>query len=319
MRRVDRSTVQAPGSLTTVGGAGDLERQAAAAHYGAGGRKAFKFKVYKSKDVIEALGVLFHKKCAYCEGRFGAFGPVDIEHYRPKGGVREDVAHGGYWWLATNWDNLLPSCVDCNRERYQKVATEVITGLDWDAAAEVLAGKKNAFPIAGGNRASCQHDDHDAEDPLLIDPTRRDPEAHLEWGEILERSAQRLSVAVPREHHGKKDLYAENSIAIYGLNRRALVEERTLVMLALRAQHASIVEMIDIATIASGAVLNRLLTLIEKKFTLFLSHRDDDKPYSRCARSFIDARSASLLAGLHALRLTSKAAAAPAHSSQISP
>lgn len=313
MRKVDRSAVPAPDSLTIFGGVGDKERQAAAAHYGAGRKNPFKFKAYKSKDVVEALGVLFHKKCAYCEGRFGAFGPVDIEHYRPKGGVSEDPAHCGYWWLAASWDNLLPSCVDCNRERYQHVATEGMAGLDWDVVAEVLAGKKNAFPIAGPARAGCHLDDHDAEDPLLIDPTRRDPEAHLVWSEVSDRAAQSLSIAVPRVHHGQKDLYGKSSIAIYGLNRRGLVEERTLVMLALRTQHASILDLIDMATMASGALLDRLLIRIEKEFMLFLAHRDDDKPYSRCARSFIDAQSASLLAGLHGLRQASVAAALPAH------
>lgn len=314
MRRVDRTSVPAPDSLTTVGGAGDLERQGAAAHYGSGHTQAFKFKAYKGKDVVEALRDLFYKKCAYCEGRFGAFGPVDIEHYRPKGGVKEDVTHGGYWWLAANWDNLLPACVDCNRERYQHVANAGMTQRDLDAVTEILAGKKNAFPIAGSTRAGCQHDDHDAEDPLLIDPTRRDPEAHLDWSEVSDRAAQQLSVAVARENHGQRDPYGEKSIAIYGLNRRGLVEERTAVMLALRTQHASILDLIDIATMASGVVLDRLLTRIEKEFTLFFSHRDDDKPYSRCARSFIDAQSASLLAQLNTLRLASAAAATTAPS-----
>lgn len=311
MRRVDRSKVPAPDSLTRGGGSGEMEHQAAAVHYGAGSKKAFKFKAYKNKDVVEALRILFHKKCAYCEGRFGAFGPVDIEHYRPKGGVREDPAHRGYWWLAANWDNLLPSCVDCNRERYQHVATVGMTERDLDAVAEILAGKKNAFPIAGRTRAGCQHDDHEAEDPLLIDPTRRDPEAHLDWSEVSDRDAQQLSVAIPREQHGQVDPYGEKSIAIYGLNRRGLVEERTAVILALRTQHASIVELIDMATSASGPLLDRFLTRIEKDFTLFLSHGDDDKPYSRSARSFIHAQSASLLAGLRSLRLASAAAATP--------
>jgi hypothetical protein len=58
-------------------------------------------------------------------------------------------------------------------------------------------------------------------------------------------------------------------------------------MLALRTQHASIVNLIDIATMLSGAALNRMLNHIEQEFTRFLAHSDDDKPYSRCAQSFI--------------------------------
>ncbi|MDY0964786.1 hypothetical protein [Massilia sp. CFBP9026] len=132
---------------------------------------------------------LFYKKSAYCEGRFGAFGPVDIEHYRPKGGVKVDVTHGSDWWFAANRDNSLPACVDCNRERYKHVANAGMTQRDLDAVMEILAGKKNAFPIAGSTWACCQHDDHDSENSLLIDPTGRDPEAHLEWSEDSDESA----------------------------------------------------------------------------------------------------------------------------------
>ncbi|MEF9674035.1 hypothetical protein QNM99_25505 [Pseudomonas sp. PCH446] len=44
---------------------------------------------------------------------------MDVEHYRPKGAVSEDASHPGYWWVAMDWDNLLPSCIDCNRKRKQ--------------------------------------------------------------------------------------------------------------------------------------------------------------------------------------------------------
>lgn len=304
MRQVDRSSIKAPDSLTVPGGAGDLERHAAVAHYGAGNAKAYKFKAYKGKDVILALEELFHKKCAYCEGRFAAFGPVDVEHFRPKGRVKEAPAHRGYWWLAASWDNLLPSCVDCNRERYHQLASQGMSRGELDAAREVLAGKKDAFPIAGSVRAGCASDDHDAEDPLLIDPTRRDPEVHLAWSEVTGGTSYHLSVAVARETGGRSDPYGETSIAIYGLNRRALVEERTALMLALRVQYVSILNLIDIATALSGTDLERMLAHIEMEFTRFVAHGEADKPYSRCAQSYISSQSADLLARLRVLRAT---------------
>lgn len=302
MRRVDRASVRPPDSLTLPGEAGDLERQAAADHYAAGNTKAYKFKAYKGKDVVRALRALFLKKCAYCECRIGAFGPADIEHFRPKAGVREDPAHGGYWWLAAEWKNLLPACIDCNRERYQHVAIEGMTDRDLDAVREILAGKKNAFPIAAPVRAACKNDDHDAEDPLLIDPTRRDPEVHLAWGEVSCHGAQQLSVAVAKQLRGGPDPYGEKSIAIYGLNRRGLVEERTAMMLALRTQHASIVSLIDIATMLDGLPLSLTLDHIDKEFTRFVAYGDDKEPFSRCAQSFIAAQSTHLLSRLRALR-----------------
>jgi hypothetical protein len=93
------------------------------------------------------------------------------------------------------------------------VATEGITERDLVAVGKILAGKKNAFPIAG-TRASCEHDDHDAEDPLLVDPTRREAAAHLTWSQISDRNAHQLSVAVARQTNGKPDRYGEKSIAL---------------------------------------------------------------------------------------------------------
>jgi hypothetical protein len=80
---------------------------------------------------------IFYKKCAYCERLIsGYYG--DAEHYRPKGAVTcsngagdlvraacklpdarrpgkfVTVSHPGYFWLAYDWRNLMPSCVYCN-------------------------------------------------------------------------------------------------------------------------------------------------------------------------------------------------------------
>jgi len=70
---------------------------------------------------------LFHNKCAYCEIYLSGFIP-DAEHFRPKGKVTyqsstikvkdedgTEIVHPGYFWLAYNWKNLLPSCHTCNR------------------------------------------------------------------------------------------------------------------------------------------------------------------------------------------------------------
>ena len=93
------------------------------------------------------LANVFHGKCAYCEVHIAqARQSGDAEHYRPKGAVNRrlpgrtglprvrvkapdgsEIDHPGYFWLAYNWRNLLPSCRRCNSED----------------------GKKNQFPVTG--------------------------------------------------------------------------------------------------------------------------------------------------------------------------
>lgn len=80
---------------------------------------------------------VFNKKCAYCETPVSR-SVFHAEHYRPKGRVTangkkvkiqddqgNDIDHPGYFWLAFDWRNLLPSCALCN----------------------TVNGKKNQFPI----------------------------------------------------------------------------------------------------------------------------------------------------------------------------
>lgn len=127
MIRVRRD--QPPSVLTDEDGPGLRERAEAEAAYAeyleaiqdGAEDKGFKFSfsVYKHADVKERLEELFHGKCAYCESRYSSTRPMDVEHYRPKGRVAESEGHPGYYWLAAEWTNLLPSCIDCNRRRNQ--------------------------------------------------------------------------------------------------------------------------------------------------------------------------------------------------------
>lgn len=74
-------------------------------------------------SVREKLNKYYFHKCAYCE----VICKAEIEHYRPKKGVSEDNTHNGYYWLAYEWSNLVPSCRYCNTE----------------------GGKGNQFPVMG--------------------------------------------------------------------------------------------------------------------------------------------------------------------------
>lgn len=76
--------------------------------------------------VIDVLNECYYYKCGYCERRY----KLDVEHYRPKGEVRDLnneiikvknsvgklIAHPGYYWLGYEWSNLIPACISCNRD-----------------------------------------------------------------------------------------------------------------------------------------------------------------------------------------------------------
>lgn len=148
MIRVDKTSVVAPSSLTSQGCHGEKELSAARLFYATwtSGDKGFSFAAYKGDDVVNSLQHLFHGKCAYCESRYTSTQPVDVEHYRPKGGVEEAPDHGGYWWLAMKWENLLPSCIDCNRRRKQVLVDQHTTLVELELAllqkGDVPLGKR---------------------------------------------------------------------------------------------------------------------------------------------------------------------------------
>src|SRR5688500_1280853 len=118
MRAVERG--QCPPGLDGPDSVGGRERARAIAFYAdeANRDESFDFRAYGHDDVKLELERMFHQKCAYCESDYGATEPVDVEHYRPKGAfLRPDgsLSNPGYYWLAAEWTNLLPSCIDCNR------------------------------------------------------------------------------------------------------------------------------------------------------------------------------------------------------------
>lgn len=154
------------------------------------------------------LANVFHGKCAYCETMVtpGFFG--DGEHYRPKGnvtvadhaGVRRTIvegekSHPGYYWLAYDWRNLLPSCQRCNN------------------------AKLDQFPVAKAHvhLAASQPEVLDAaEEPLLINPYLEDSGAYLAFGEFGVISA------INDNPKGKA------TIEVFNLTRKELTDERWL-------------------------------------------------------------------------------------------
>lgn len=254
MRKVSRGTKPSPAALSKRGRDKLTEFERAKNHMSAAlppgtERTAFEFRSYKADEVKRWLEELFHGKCAYCESYYAAQAPVDVEHYRPKGAVEGAHDHPGYWWLAMDWDNLLPSCIDCNRRRRQKTPRAVN-----DVALlhrTMLTGKKDCFPI-GGVRAGTISSDLSGEGALLLDPTRDDAADHLLYwidegpaaGLALPKSgtpavvlpAANEQAGAVAAHAGTAGLSVRGavSIQIYGLNRLRLVQERARVLQRLR-------------------------------------------------------------------------------------
>jgi uncharacterized protein (TIGR02646 family) len=212
--------VKRPPTPTYLDGAtspGGRERAKCIAFYGVAGNKLakFPFKAYKADPVKEALTELFGGKCAYCEAFYEQAHPVDVEHFRPKGGFARDtkLETPGYYWLAAEWSNLLPSCVDCNRARYQK----------FSRLPYHMTGKANKFPLATEARRARRPGQERHESPLLLDPCRDHPEEHLLFDD-------HGNVDPTRDAHGRVKMKGKVSIEVFGLDRDPTVRARRRVL-----------------------------------------------------------------------------------------
>ena len=167
-----------------------------------GNSPIFKQNIWKKYKLF--LNDLFHEKCAYCEGKYGAGFHLAVEHHRPKDKVTIDrspaplkvkdkkgreIEHPGYYWLTYDCDNLALSCNKCNGS----------------------SGKWNQFPISG-KRACCPEDSLDEEKPLILNPYKDDPKKHIKFG--------KFGVVSGISEKGRK------SVDVYNIDRKELCIRR---------------------------------------------------------------------------------------------
>ena len=309
MRQVDRGSVAIPESLLP-GGAGSAELTKVKKHINAPNppedqadskKKSFTFTAYKAADVRTSLEMLFHGKCAYCETTYAASAPVDIEHYRPKGAVAEDSAHGGYWWIAMSWDNLLPSCIDCNRQRGQVLVEPSSSLATLAATAKPVvsqSGKKDSFPLAAtGVRQLAEEIEFTREQALLLNPCIDDPATCLMYSFD---AAHPAGLILPTGEV-EQQIRGAVSIQIYGLNRLKLVQDRTRVLRRLEFLGdlvidlaVSITELEMPATEAAlrgtlaANVVSRLRLLRDRTLAEMKSFTADESPYSSMASAWLE-------------------------------
>ncbi|CAN7514639.1 hypothetical protein [Mesorhizobium caraganae] len=318
MRAAKRGSQSPPGALSKRGKDKLTELERARNHMqaplaAATARKAFDFSVYKADEVKKRLEALFHGKCAYCESLYASQAPVDVEHYRPKAAVDGDPNHPGYWWLAMEWTNLLPSCIDCNRRRKQKTP-EALN----DVALlyrTMLTGKMDCFPVQG-TRVSVEAGNIDFEEPLLLDPTRDDPERHLQFvlaegtasGLVVPKSLANQPVALPdavpdaaavAAHADGAGLSVRGavSIQVYGLNRLRLVQERAQLLQRMRFYEYLIVRLGSVLQSLSRPHLDghaevvdairNLVQLQDRVTRELIALAAPEAPFSALAASFI--------------------------------
>lgn len=313
MRKVNRNGVAEPNALSAIDSIGSKELERARSAKKRRPKAPVTFKAYKSEEVKLRLNQLFLGKCAYCEVFYSASSPMDVEHFRPKGAVSESPKHPGYWWLAMKWDNLLPSCIDCNRRRKQRVAklsTSVDKLYDYTdisrTGVRVKSGKKDSFPIADeSKRLKPEDHGHEKEGNLLLDPSKDDPRDHLKFhvstqlpiSLVLASGVSRLD-----RERGKA------SIEVYGLNRLGLVQDRTRL---LRKLHFLGDVVVDVSTTikelegvravdATGqrvivSAIKRLRSLRERVLQEIKELGKSSSPYSELVQSWIVEYSTRLL------------------------
>jgi uncharacterized protein (TIGR02646 family) len=273
----------APASLSAAAATDEMKK---ATTYYKGWKKgatAYTFKQYRAWDVSDALRKLFHGKCAYCERRIEK-GTREVEHYRPKGG-NEDPNHPGYWWLAHSWTNLLPTCAPCNKGLHQHVVTLNMTVADVEALQAIkpskLWGKANSFPV-GAARLQASSEDHEREQPHLIDPTRTKPDAHLTWNHHTD-----YSIVTPRSEGGQPSIEGAETIRCLALNRVGLVEGRTAALDILKGQRKRIRDSLNETVGMSAREQALAVKFILAGLEDMRLHCSADKEYAAMATAFL--------------------------------
>ncbi|ETX05628.1 MAG: hypothetical protein ETSY2_21830 [Candidatus Entotheonella gemina] len=159
----------------------------------------------------DVRGTLYARQgriCTYCGRCLPDNDKGDVEHFRPKGKVAEDDAHGGYWWLAYTFSNYLMSCSVCNR-----------------------VYKRDRFPLRPGARQRVTFETrqrlrHEAR--LLVHPFDTDP-IHGSIEQWLQVDWQETNCFIwPRETLSPKQrVQVQGTLDFFRINRSPrLIQER---------------------------------------------------------------------------------------------
>lgn len=286
VRYVDRAKVSRPSCL-------DLDNTSSLAYQELKKNlenKNKQFSVYSDESVKLALETLFHGKCAYCESRYVVTQPMDVEHFRPKGNA------SGYWWLAAVWENLLPSCIDCNRWRKQIRYNYKTTKRD---DKKITSGKQHRFPLVCSSTVAKAPTNSfkvnnakiletiQLESPLLLNPTKDKVDS---WFRYSSQGVASPSKDVMED--GTKLMRVDKTIDIIGLNRMQLVSSRKEVILQLECLIFT-VEKLTVLLHDAGLAYNykeAIHDLLVYLFKHIQSYQNPKNPYSVMCKEMIKKR-----------------------------
>ncbi len=250
--------------------------------------------VYSDKSVRELLLKMFHGKCSYCESRITTIYNGDIEHYRPKGKIKEAASpRPGYYWLASEWENLLFACPFCNQTNTHKI-------IDGGKIQEIVVGKLDQFPLISElNRLNYTHGDIyfsdrnkyqiafalEESDRLLLNPCK---DATIEnYFKYSDDGIITINDALTGIDIDK----AKKSIDVYALNRLNLCISRKEKILQIKAQikrvetaiknYSKYMDESDEESVWFEGIMREEMQIL-KRF------KDSDQEYAGLARYIID-------------------------------
>jgi len=170
-------------------------------------RWPFEHDVVQTAEVVQALVTLGRGLCAYCESLTPT--PL-VDHFRPTEEAASldgrTVARDHYWWLAYEWENLLPTCPKC------------------------MSHKGNRFPVKGPRATPAPGRGlPTAEHALFLDPCRDQPEQSLAYED---------GRVVPLDERGATTIegIALNRTELVANRARAADEARTIIGRALSGE-----------------------------------------------------------------------------------
>ncbi|MEP4091777.1 hypothetical protein [Reichenbachiella sp.] len=206
--------------------------------------------IYRSDIVKSELDSLYHKKCGFCNQK-PVGSPLQVEHFRPKDGVKNEL-HSGYYWLGYEWTNLLFACGNCNRQKstsfpLEKGSSRITT--------PILIGKKIDLM-----HNTCYSTTLKNEKPTLINPEIDNPDLHLIYlpdGEIYHLS-ERGRVSIQKYDLNRDELYLEGRKKILDLLIRKLSTRLSRYSNKSRNLNDTSKDIIDV-------VVEDILSPIEKK------------------------------------------------------
>lgn len=252
------------------------------------------YRVYSDRSVRKLLLKMFHGKCAYCESKISAIYNGDIEHFRPKGKIKSvNPSKPGYFWLASDWENLLFACPFCNQTNTHEISE---SGL----VEEVVLGKLDHFPLCSEKfRLNYLHGlnyfsnfelykqsfDLEESERLLLNPCKD------EYIEQYFKYNEDGAIIVNDGLGGIEKQRAEISIKIYALHRLPLSIARQEKIIQIKAQ----IKRVENAILNFNKYIDTsdeeriwFEGIMREEMKFLKRFKDSDQEYAGLARYMID-------------------------------